>query len=89
VSKLDRLEEGLCPNACGDLIVLKKPVSVLHLLSEDLCDIAELEGTETPEGMFGYIKVICPECGFVGMIAPTHEYDYENAKWRNSGDSKT
>jgi hypothetical protein len=70
-----------CPNKCGNLTILERPVSVLHLLSEDLIDLGDLEGTETPEGMFGYIRIICSKCGFVGMNPPTHEYDYENAKW--------
>ena len=84
MSSLGLIPQGLCPNECGPLIVMKKPISILHFLSEDLCSLGDLEGTETPESMFGYIKAVCPECGFAGVLAPTHEYDFENAKWCKS-----
>jgi hypothetical protein len=89
MSSLDLIPKGLCPNKCGDLTILKKPVAILYLLSEDLLSLGDLEGTETPESMFGYIKALCPECGFVGVIPPTHEYDYENGKWRISTEEAT
>jgi len=39
--------------------------------------------------MFGYIKAICPKCGFVGTYPPTWEYDYDEEKWRRSSESET
>ncbi len=81
-----KMEKGLCPNDCGSLTILKKPVAILYLLSEDLCSLGKLEGTETPEDMFGYIMAVCPECGFVGTRPPTYEYDYDNYEWRISGE---
>ncbi len=88
MSILEKIQIGKCPNNCGDLTVLKKPVAILHLLSEDLCTLGKLEGTETPEDMFGYIMVICPECGFVGTRPPTYEYDYDNYEWRRSEETQ-
>ena len=83
------LKEGKCPNAHGDLVFPKHPISILLLLSEDLCTVAELEGTETPEGMFGYVVAFCPECGFVATTDPSHEYDYDEGKWRTCSDTAT
>ena len=76
------LKEGKCPNAHGPLVIPKHPIAILYLLSEDLCSVAELEGAETPEGMFGYVIGFCPECGFVATTAPSHEYNYETCEWR-------
>lgn len=79
-----KIANGLCPNDCGPLTILKKPVAILYLLSEDICDIIGLNGIETPEHMFGYILVVCPECGFIGTRPPTYEYDYDRGKWGKS-----
>ena len=74
-------ERGECPNAHGPLVIFKKPPAILHLLSEDLLDVGELMGTETPEDMFGRIIAVCQECGFVATTPPNHEYNYEQGKW--------
>lgn len=74
-------ELGICPNAHGPLTILKKPFPLLHFLSEDLLDVGELMGTDGPEGMFGYLLAICPECSFVVTSTPTHEYNYGTGKW--------
>jgi len=76
------MSETECPNGHGPLVFLKKPIAILYLLPEDICDLAELEGTETPEEMFGYIIAVCQECGFIYTTAPAYEYDYDSAKWR-------
>jgi len=52
-------EKGRCPNDCGDIIKLKKPIDIVTLLNEcALEDWMEL-------GCLGCIVAICPECGFV------------------------
>ncbi len=92
-------EKGECPNAHGPLVIFKKPPPILHLLSEDMLDVANLMGEEdTPEHMFGYLLAVCQECGFVLSSAPSYEYNYDLGKWRpvpiesvvqTSGDSTT
>lgn len=77
----DKVKKGQCPNDCGDLTILKKPISKLYLIPEDLCDLGELEGAETPEDMFGYIVAVCSECGYILGTSPTYEYDYDASKW--------
>ena len=70
-----------CPNKCGPMTFLKKPVAILFLLPEDVCELAELEEAETPEHMFGYVVGVCQECGFVFTTAPSHEYNYDTHEW--------
>lgn len=79
MSSLDLIEKGFCPNGCGELTWLKKPHAILYLIPEDLCE--PLEGVDTPEDMFGFIKALCSECGFIASTPPTHEYDYELEGW--------
>lgn len=90
MSSFDKIDTGLCPNDCGELSLFEKPVSVLLLLPEDLCTLGELEGTETPMDMFGYLVAVCSKCGFVLSTSPTWEYDYDNHKWvRTSYEGET
>lgn len=72
-----------CPNGCGLITILKKPMAILFLLPEDVCELSHLEGTETPEHMFGYVVGVCQECGFVWTTAPTYEYNYDEYKWES------
>ena len=81
MSSFDKINKGECPNDCGPLTVLKKPISKLLLISEDLCDLGGLEGIETPMDMFGHILGVCPECGFIVGTPPTYEYDYDIHQW--------
>ena len=78
---LEKIKKGECPSGHGPLILFKHPIAILYLLSEDLCSIGELEGTETPEDMFGYILGICQECGFIVTTSPNYEYDWDYSKW--------
>lgn len=88
MSDFDKIEKGLCPNNCGGLNFFWKPIPLLHLLPEDILDLAQLEGVETPDDMFGYLVGVCAKCGFMLSSPPTYEYDYDNYKWiRISSDS--
>lgn len=89
MSDFDLIEKGLCPNGCGSLTILKKPISKLLLIPEDLCDLGQLEGTETPMDMFGYVTAVCSECGFVLSTEPNWEYDYDEGKWRKCSEQPT
>lgn len=85
----EKIQKGQCPNGCGDLIILKKPISKLLLIPEDLCDLGRLEGADTPMDMFGYITAICPECSFILGTPSTYEYDHEAFEWRRSSQEAT
>ena len=80
MSSFEKMRNGLCPNDCGPLTILKRPIPKLHLVPEDLCD--PLEGVETPEDMFGYITAICPECSFILGTPPTYYYNYDLGIWK-------
>ncbi len=68
VSKFDMKEHGQCRNACGALTLLKKPIPILHMIPTEL--VEHLSGKETPDGMYGYLAGVCPECGFVLISGP-------------------
>lgn len=70
-----------CPNKCGPLNILKKPMAILYLLPEDVLDMCDLEGTHTPENMFGHLLGVCGECGFTLLTTPIVERDYDNGIW--------
>lgn len=89
MNSFEKIRNGNCPNDCGPLTILKKPIAKLYLIPEDLCDLGKLEGTETPEDMFGYITAICSECGFLLGTPPTWGYDYDSYEWRRSSESET
>lgn len=72
-----------CPNKCGPMTLLKKPMAILYLLPEDVCELSHLEGTETPEHMFGYVLGVCQECGFTLSSMPSYEYNYDEHKWES------
>lgn len=76
-----------CPNECGPMTILKKPMAILFLLPEDVCELSHLEGTETPENMFGYVIGVCQECGFVLTTSPSYFYNYDDHKQKSLQDS--
>ena len=57
------LDHGKCPNGHGDMVYFNHPISILHILPEELLE--DLEGVDTPDNMYGYLAAICQECGFV------------------------
>jgi hypothetical protein len=62
MSKLDLIKEGLCPNKCGKLTILKHPLKILLYIPEDLMDHVPEEANED---YYGAIVAMCLECGFV------------------------
>ena len=74
-------ELGICPNAHGPLVILKHPIRIANLLPEDMLDVANLMGTDTPDTFLGCVIAFCQECGFVASTSPTHEYNYDLGAW--------
>lgn len=50
------IENRTCPNHCGKLTFLKKPIKIAHLLPEEFI--------ESDEDRYGQISAICLKCGF-------------------------
>ena len=63
MNSFELIERGECPNGHGNMIYFNHPISILHILPEELLD--DLNGVDTPDNMYGYLAAICQECGFV------------------------
>lgn len=74
-------ELGICPNAHGPLVILNHPIEIGSLLPEDMLDVANLMGTDTPDSFLGSITAFCQKCGFVASTPPTHEYNSFLGEW--------
>ena len=61
VSKFNKMRQGMCPNRCGSLTILKRRQAIMYMIPMEL--IEELENKS--EGMYGYVAGVCPECGFI------------------------
>lgn len=77
VSKFDIMKQGMCPNRCGPLTILKRRQAIMYMIPMDL--IEELENKS--EGMYGYVAGVCPECGFILI---TDNKETEEAKLKPS-----
>jgi hypothetical protein len=74
MGKLDLIKEGLCPNECGKLTVLKHPLKIMLLIPEDLIDSVP---EEADEDYYGAIAAMCLECGFTLTIGGSEEIEEE------------
>lgn len=68
----EKLEQGLCPNECGKIQKLEKPIAILYVVPPDLLELL-YEGHDTPENIFGHILAHCDKCGFNLTTAPKED----------------
>jgi len=73
VSKFDKMKQGMCPNRCGSLTIMKRRQAIMYMIPMEL--IEELENKS--EGMYGYVAGVCPECGFI-LITDNKEAETAN-----------
>ena len=72
-SDFDRMSHGECPNECGKMTMLKKRQPMLHLIPIELIDSPEIK--DVPEGEYGYLTGVCPECGFILITGYLSKFD--------------
>lgn len=69
------MSDRVCPNKCGKLTILMKPISILYVTPVELLE-EFYEGHDTPEDLFGYIIAVCDKCGFfLGTEAKEDAFD--------------
>ena len=59
----EKIDQGLCPNDCGELTKFEKPIAILYIVPVELLEVL-YEGYDTPEDIFGYLLAHCDKCGF-------------------------